>query len=353
MALVGLAEVLRKRGDPDAALHHSTEGIERCRRLVFALPLTTGLVTLAWIHQASGATALAMETIEEAERTVPSPDIVSLHNPAPAERARLLLAQDRIDEAVSWTEERGLTEDDEFSYPQERDYLVLARVLLAQHLPDRAIGLLDRLDRLAESQGRVQSHIQIQTLRSLAFHAARDQQGAVDALSDALALARPEDFVSVFADEGAVMTGLLRKLVLARPRAPSGMISDPLRRQVLRILQASEPATARTEHADQSLAGMVEPLTDRELEVLRLLAEGRQNREVAEHLVVTLETVKKHVTHILGKLGAANRTQAVVQARRLGLIPLSLSFILRRDRGRPSTCSPRTALGCTCCRNVR
>ena len=318
LALIGLAEVMRKRGDLDSALEHAVQGVERCRRLVYALPLATGLATLAWVRQAAGARDLALATMDEAEQTIASPDIVSLHNPAPAERARLLLAQGRLKDAVEWTEEAGLKEDDEVSYSRERDHLVLARVLLARAEPDRALGLLDRLDELAESQGRTGSLIEIRAVRSMALQASGYHDEALAVLDDTLSQGRSEGYVRVFADEGPPMAALFRSLIGARRRGRRGRISRAQRDHLSRVTRALAPA----DNAIQPYAvrGLVDPLTERELEVLSKIAEGRRNQEIADELVVTLETVKKHVSHIFEKLGVTNRTEAVNKAREIGLI---------------------------------
>jgi LuxR family maltose regulon positive regulatory protein len=198
---------------------------------------------------------------------------------------------------------------------------VLARVLLARHDPGRALGLLERLDALAQSQGRKGSLIQIRALRSLASQSAGDHQSALALLAQALALARPPGYIRVFADEGPPMAALLRSLIGARQRGRVAATPRPGREHLHQVVQAFEPVpSGRVGSPALTATGLIEPLTDRELEVLRLLAAGRRNRDIAQELVVTLETVKKHTSHIFDKLGATNRTEAVAHARRLGLI---------------------------------
>jgi DNA-binding NarL/FixJ family response regulator len=148
----------------------------------------------------------------------------------------------------------------------------------------------------AAAQSRTGSVIEIGALRALALAACGNQDAAVDALARALALGYPQGYVRVFADEGAPMAALVRACGEAGAVPP-------------RSRAAAAPP------------GMAEPLTGRELEVLRLLAAGSSNQRIARGLFVALDTVKKHVTHVLGKLGAANRTEAAARARQLGLIP--------------------------------
>jgi LuxR family maltose regulon positive regulatory protein len=161
MLHVGTAEVLYERNELDRALPHATEGVALCRQLAHAQSLAMALATLAWIRNATGDPASARQAIAEAARAVPSPDIVSLHNPVPAARARLLLLQGELADAVRWTDERGVSEEDQPSYPRELDYLVLARVLLARDAPDRALSLLAWLQASAVAQRRVGSVITI------------------------------------------------------------------------------------------------------------------------------------------------------------------------------------------------
>jgi LuxR family transcriptional regulator, maltose regulon positive regulatory protein len=318
---VGLADVAYQRDELDTALRHVTEGIAACRQLNYTRPLATGLATLAWIRQTKGDHAGALEAMGEAERAMPGP-AVGLINPVPAERARLLLAQGEVAAAARWTKERGLGPDDEPAYPREPEYLVLARVLLAQDRPGPALALLERLHAAAAAQGRAGSIIEIQALRALALAAAGDHDAAVDVLAGALTLACPQGYVRVFADEGPPMAALLGRLVAAQKTGQGAARDVPLG-CLARVLQAAggRDAVQGAGGAGGPVPGLAEQLTARELEVLALLAAGLPNPRIAEQLVVTLDTVKKHVSHLLGKLGAANRTEAVTRARQLGLIP--------------------------------
>jgi LuxR family maltose regulon positive regulatory protein len=259
--------------------------------------------------------------MREAEQVAPSAGVTALLNPVPAQRARLLLAQGDLAAAIGWIEERGLGADDEPSYAREPEYLVLARVLLTSDTAGRALGLLERLHAAATAQARIGSVIEIQTLRSLALAADGDETGAVAAVADALGLAHRPGYVRVFADEGLPMSALLGHVVAAQRTDETIARGVPVD-YVARLLKAiGQHGLPRAETGGAALTpGLAERLTDRELEVLGLLAAGRSNRDIAADLVVTLDTVKKHVSHILGKLGAVNRTEAVARARGLGLI---------------------------------
>jgi LuxR family maltose regulon positive regulatory protein len=264
-----------------------------------------------------------LDAIGEAGRFAPGPAVNGLLNPVPAERARLLLAQGDLAGAARWAAEKGLGAGDEPHYPSEPEHLLLARVLLAQDRPGSALELLDRLYASAVAQDRIGSVIEAGALRTLALAASGQEADAVSALAGLLTLAGPRGYVRVFADEGPPMAALLGQLI-AGQRTGRGERRIPIG-YLARLNRAFDTASA-TSASDArrgsapAAPGIVEPLTNRELEVLQMLAEGQSNQAIAAQLVITLDTVKKHVSHLLGKLGAANRTEAVARARELGLI---------------------------------
>jgi LuxR family maltose regulon positive regulatory protein len=310
VAYVGLAEVLYERGELDAALRHATEGVGLCRQLAQPLPLVAGLAILAWIRQAQGDRAGALEAVAEAERVQVSPAVVALFNPVPTLWARLALAHSQVAEAALWVKQRGLAPDDQPSYPREAEYLMLARVLLAEHAPDGALGLLQRLHDLAVAQGRTGSVIEVRALQALALDEVGDEAGALAALAEALALAAPEGYLRVFVDDGVPMGRLLGKLAMGQAKAVAQVPPAYLGRLLDGFDQAGVGVPP----------GLAMPLSGRELEVLALLGAGKLNKAIAGELMISLDTVKRHVSHILAKLGAANRTQAVTRARELGLL---------------------------------
>ena len=317
-AYVDLGAVAYQRDELDIALRQVTEGIALCRPLAYTPPLAAGLVTLAWIRQVTGDPAGALEAIDEAGQVAPGP--AGLLNPVPAQRARLLLAQGDLAAAARWTEEQGLAADDEPDYRGERGHLVLTRVLLAQGQLGPALALLDRVHAAAAAQDRTGSLIEAGALRALALAASGDEAGAVAVLAETLMLACPQGYVRVFADEGPPMAALLGRLIAAQ-RAGQAAADVPLG-YLARLRRAFDAGPATPDPGrDTAVPGIIDPLTSRELEVLRMLAAGRSNQAIAGELVVTLDTVKKHVGHVLGKLGAANRTEAVARARELSLIP--------------------------------
>jgi LuxR family transcriptional regulator, maltose regulon positive regulatory protein len=316
-ALIGFGQVAYQRDDLDRALEYVKQGITLCRQFVHTPPLAAGLVTLAWIRRASGDPEGASEAMAEAESFSSGP--AGLLNPVPAQRARLLLARGDVAQAAQWPDECGLDPGDPPDYPREPGHLVLARVLLAMDRPEPALALLDRLDAAATAQRRTGSLIEIRAIRAMALAALGDDEGAGAALISALQFGCPQGYVRVFADEGPAMAALVGRLVAARrgdPRAAAVPLAC-----LARLQRAFGTGHVTGSGAVRPLSPcLVEQLTGRELEVLAMLAEGQSNQNIAGRLVVSLDTVKKHVSHLLSKLGASNRTEAVARGRELGLI---------------------------------
>ena len=242
------------------------------------------------------------------------------------------LAQGRLREALGWAHEQGLSVDDELSFLQEFEHIMLARVLIAVYTRDRTDGaiheaarLLERLEQAAEAGGRVGSAIEIGILRALAHHAQGSLAPALVALEHALRLAEPEGYVRIFVDEGPALATLLAQS--AERRAPN----DSIRHYIERLLaafpeaQSVEPGALNEETAAlrstlQRSSALVEPLSARELEVLQLIAQGLSNSEISARLFLAVSTVKGHNRNIFEKLQVQRRTEAVARARELDLL---------------------------------
>ncbi len=315
LAHVGTAEVAYERNQLDTAGQHAAEGIARCHQSVHTPILSAGLglAVQACVQQATGDHAAARDLMAEAVRAGPGSDVVDLLNPIPARRARLFLAQGDVDAATAWVATRGVAADDEPRHVHEPAYLVLARVLLAQHRPEEALGLLDRLRAAAVDDRRLGRLIEIDVLRAVALSEG-DDAGARRALAAAVELAAPQRHIRVFVDEGDRVGELLGQL-------RTDPTVQPLPRDYLcELIRSFDDDPADTARPLLDKQGLVVPLSERELDVIRLVAAGRQNKEIAAELYVSLNTVKKHVTHIFEKLGVTNRTAATARARELDLL---------------------------------
>jgi len=203
---------------------------------------------------------------------------------------------------------------------------MLARVLIARGEHDAALILLERLLGCAEATGSMGIAIEVLAVEGLAEAARGYEARAKTALVRALSLAEPEGYVRTFVDEGEPMAALLSRFLRARQTERPLSSQDASTEYVEGLLAAfrgSSGSLALSSGADapQTAQPLTEPLSERELEVLQLVAAGKSNREISTQLFVTVDTVKKHLTHVFNKLGVGSRTQAVARARGLGLIP--------------------------------
>jgi len=313
---VGLAELHRERGEIDAAEGHLRSAGELREAAGHPSNPSRWCAARARVLEARGEMEGALELLDEAERhriRSPLPDV----RPVPAMRARFLTALGRLDEAGAWVERSGVTADDEPTYMREFDHLTLARVLLARDAAGRdasalrhAGGLLRRLLPAAEAGGRAGSVIEILTLAALVHQAEGDTPRAMAALEQALTLAEPEGFLRIFVDEGEPLRRLLRHA------AARGVGEE----YVQRLLTAFDASVRPSPAPRPAEAGLARPLTSREIEILRLVAAGMQNREIAKHLFISASTVKRHVANAYGKLDVGNRTAAVARANELRLL---------------------------------
>ncbi len=293
-------------------------------------------VARARLHQAEGDLDGAARLLEEAERVYVgdfSPDV----RPVTASLARVRVAQGRLGDAFAWVRRRGLSADDDLSYLREFEHLTLARALLARHRthrggPDHGASDLDAASRLlarlllaAEAGGRAGTVVEVLVLQALAEHERGDVQAALRALARALDLAAPEQYLRVLADEGAPMSALL---VTARRHGVAPTAVD----RVLGVIAGGAPAASRSEVSAHVPAGptsataLVDPLSERELDVLRLLGSELSGPGIARELTVSLNTVRTHTKSIYAKLGVNSRRSAVRRAAELDL--------LRHGRGR-------------------
>ena len=307
---LGLSDLYREWDDLDAARSHLQLAEDLGSRAPLPHTPARSRVASAQLRQAEGNLDGASELLEQAERLYlrsPVPEI----QPIGALQARLWLTQGRLEEALAWARRHQLSDNDDLDYAHEFEHITLARALLARaaHDGDRragadALALLGRLLATAQAHGRTGSTIDILVVLALAHRTRGDTASAVAAVGRAVTLAEPHGYVRTFVDEGEPMRDLLRHVV-------AGGVGGAYARRLLGAFEQPAPTTPN---------GLAEPLTPREVEILRLVAVGMRNQEIAEQLVISVPTVKRHIANTYGKLGASHRTEAIARAHALGVL---------------------------------
>lgn len=319
---LALSEIRYEQGDL-AAAHQLLQQGEALREQ----GASSGADFLWWVVKAQltaaqGDVGTALDQLQEAARLYRRSPIPNIR-PVEALKVRWWLQQERLVEALSWVENCGLSVDDQPSYLREYEHLTLARVLVTQYrrsatdeVIHQTIGLLNRLLAAAEAQERKASILKILVVLALVEEARGDLPAAIVFLERALILAEPEGYIRIFAEHGPPMVKLLRE-------AMARQITLAYSQQILAVLetwgqpQDDASATMPTPPAPQPL---IEPLSDRELDVLRLLNTELSGPEIANELIVALSTVRTHTKRIYSKLNVRNRRAAVKRAAELELI---------------------------------
>jgi len=315
IAEIGLGNLFYERNDLNCARKHFNTGIAMVKRWNHAESLLAGYTGLAMVKQAQGDGAGALTLLQEladmlqkfkAQMFLPAVDTC---------RARLWITQGNLAEAVRWQQTSNLSVDGDLSYQHEYDYITLARLLIAQEGWDEAEGLIARLLDFAESGERGGRVMELLMLQALVFNEQGKSKQALASLSRTLTLAEPEGYVRLFVDAGPPMARLLYM-------AAANDLNHSYIDQLLGAFNTREPEEEKAGKIESSSdSKLVEPLSDREIEVLQCIAEGLSNREVAQKLSISITTIKSHTRNIYGKLGVNSRTQAVAKARVWGILP--------------------------------
>jgi LuxR family maltose regulon positive regulatory protein len=321
---IGLAELMYQHNDLPAAEENLQTGLQLGEAEQSSGALANGYLLLARLKQAQGDPTEAIEAARQAARLARQyTGPYYWANEVAAYQARLWLAQGNLRVAELWAQERELWPaplPDPLPYLREGEYLVLARLLLAQagqpaapaaetaSLLDAALTLTRQISRAAQASKRTGRLLEALTLQALILQAQANQPQALTILSEALALAEPEEYIRLFVDEGQAIAELLRQLN-AQKLFPHYLP------KLLNALQTAGPASS-----DLARLPLLDPLSEREIELLQLIAAGMSNQELAATLFLTVGTVKWHLNNIYSKLDARSRTQAIARARELGLI---------------------------------
>ena len=324
-ALLGLGSLWGEWNDLETAEAYLLESIELAKRWS-ELSSFDAYIPLVRIRVARGDIEGAREAIEIAQQLAVKSKVTEVDDlVVDLQQAHFLVMQGDFEGATRWAQGRGLLPGDaKESGPdsdqnldlfrqrmQKYEQIVLARLFIARGQPARALDLLESLLSLAREQDRVDLIIEVQILRALAWQMEGDDKQALDALTEALSLAQPGGWVRTFLDEGSALAGLLR-------RAASQGVQPTYTASLLAALEASESLEGEPEpHPTQPLA---EPLSEREMDVLRLLSSGLSNPEIAEELTIAVSTVRSHCKSIYGKLNVHKRWDAVHRAQELGLL---------------------------------
>jgi len=322
-----LSKLHLEQGNLEAAAQHLQRSKELGEKAQSPVSRYRLCIDQARLKTAQGDLEGALALLDEAQRLYirsPLPDFC----PISAMKARIWVAQGRLTKALEWVREQDLSVDDAPSYLREFEHVTLARVLITRYKSDRgtgsiheAIGLLERLLQAAAEGKRMGSVIEILALLALAHAAQGDIPPALVSLERALTLAEPEGYVRLFVDEGVPMAELLTMMNASRE---SGTMKAYVHKLLAAFGNTNEFHPSHLHFAQAQVSfipqPLVEPLSQRELKVLQLIAQRLSNREIGERLFLALSTVKGYNQKIFEKLQVQSRTEAIARARELGLL---------------------------------
>lgn len=318
---VGLSELAYERNELDSAEQHLLKSKQLGELNGLPKHPYRWRVAMARLFEAQGNLDGALDLLNEAENVYVG-DFSPNFRPIAALKARVRVKQGELEKALVWARERKLSVEEEPSYLREFEQITLVRILLSRYQGDHssadlrdAMGLLEHLLKAAEAGGRAGSVIEILVLQALIHQMQADLPAALSALEHALKLAEPEGYAQIFLAEGANMAKLIRE---ANTR---GMMPKYTARLLSAFDDENKGLVVKTPPSASPISSpLVEPLSQRELELLRLFKTELSGPEIAQELVVALSTVRTHTKSIYSKLNVNSRRSAVKRAIELGLI---------------------------------
>ncbi|HWS79872.1 MAG TPA: LuxR C-terminal-related transcriptional regulator, partial [Rubrobacter sp.] len=314
---IGMADLRYERNDLDGAERELERGVELAERTGDVSTLVWAYVTLSRTRRARGDEGSALEMAHKAERVARDSGADLQIAIAAAWLVRLLVARGDLAEAGALGLERSANVGGAAAAARMVDQVTSARLLHAQGSPREALRLLERPHEAAQANGRTRDLIEILSLRALAQWSSNEKERAVGTLAEALVLATPEDYVRSFVDEGPHMVTLMSEVLAVGQKGRTDSLRRVPAHYPRKLMSVLEQNAAG---ATPSAAGLSEPLSERELEVLRLIASGKSNRQISSELFVSVGTVKTHINNLYRKIDAHSRTQALARARELQLL---------------------------------
>lgn len=321
---LGLGLLYHEMGEDERAASHLQKSFELGKQNPIVDWAYRKSLAQAYLKESEGDYDAALEALNEAQRFYVRTPIPNLR-PVDAMKARIYLQQDRLDKAQAWAAKSGMSLLETPDYLHEFERLTLAKIALAEYQHDQneqhildVLKFLEGQLKLAQKQNRLRSQIEILVLQAFALQAKGETAQAISSLEKALSLAEPEGYLRIFVNEGEFLRLLILDVRSAIEKSPYFLFGY-VEKLLSEFLQPTELQIPKNKFENPK-PELIDPLSDRELEVLRLIAQGLSNQEITQKLFVALSTIKGHNLRIFAKLQAKSRTEAVARARELGLL---------------------------------
>ncbi|MCK5012103.1 MAG: hypothetical protein KAS98_16525, partial [Deltaproteobacteria bacterium] len=303
-----LGEILGELNNLDDALHYIKKGIELSEQGNDVAMLGWSYLCLVRILFTKLDLISAEDTIQKIDDIANKSDIpLFVIKPLEAFRVRIWLKQCKLDTTLQWMQDRELDENEEYTFMHEWELMSFSRIYLAQGRLDKSVGLLQKPIKTAEERGRITRVVEMLLIQATALKAQGDTYEAISSLRKALSLAEPGGYIRIFVDEGQPIAELLEEILDAKIDVPRAYVKKLLSAfRISKLIKTDD--------------GLVEHLSERELEVLRLIAAGLSNKKITDELFISLSTVKTHIRNIYSKLNVHSRTEVTVKAKEMDLL---------------------------------